>query len=50
MRAESPIATGTWYHVMSFDITQYHYRTVPELSQVWRVGASSDRAVHSNGG
>ena len=36
MRARFPFATGTWYHVMSFDITQYHDRTVPELSQVCR--------------
>src|SRR5258708_39268155 len=33
MRAVSPIATRTWYHVMSFDITQCHERTVPKLSQ-----------------
>jgi hypothetical protein len=33
MRAETPIATGTWYHVMSFDITQHHELSVPELSQ-----------------
>lgn len=34
MRAESPSATVTCYHVMSFDITQYPDRTVPELSQL----------------
>src|ERR1700728_2737408 len=33
MRAETPIATGTWYHVMSLDITQCHDLTVPKLSQ-----------------
>jgi hypothetical protein len=33
MRAQFPIATGIWYHVMSFDITQCHERSVPELSQ-----------------
>jgi len=33
MRAGSPVATGTSYHVMSFDITQCHDRTVPKLSQ-----------------
>jgi hypothetical protein len=33
MRAELPIATSTWYHVMSRDITQCHDPTVPELSQ-----------------
>ena len=33
MRAEIPIATGTWYHVMSRDITQCHDLTVPKLSQ-----------------
>jgi hypothetical protein len=32
MRAETPIATGTWYHVMSLDITQCHDLTVPKLS------------------
>ena len=34
MREETGFATGAWYHVMSFDITQSHDRTVPELSQV----------------
>jgi hypothetical protein len=29
MRVEFPIATGTWYHVMSLDITQCHERSVP---------------------
>jgi hypothetical protein len=33
MRVLMPVATGTWYHVMSFDITQCHERGVPELSQ-----------------
>jgi len=33
MRAVSPIATGTWYHVTSFDVTQCHDLTVPKLSQ-----------------
>jgi hypothetical protein len=33
MRMQFPIATGTWYHVMSFDITQCHDPTVPKLSQ-----------------
>jgi hypothetical protein len=33
MRAQIPIATGTWYHVMSLDITQRHDLTVPKLSQ-----------------
>src|SRR5215470_6671780 len=33
MRAVLPIATGTYSHVMSFDITQYHELTVPKLSQ-----------------
>ena len=33
MRARTPFATGTWYHLMSFDITQCHFRSVPELSQ-----------------
>ena len=33
MRAETPIATGTWYHVMSLDITQCHDLTVPKLAQ-----------------
>ena len=33
MRAWIPIATRTCYHVMSFDITQCHERTVPKLSQ-----------------
>ena len=33
MRAEIPFATGTWYHVMSRDITQFHFRSVPKLSQ-----------------
>src|SRR5258708_8206884 len=33
MRAVSPIATRTWYHVMSLDITQRHARTVPKLSE-----------------
>jgi hypothetical protein len=33
MRAELPIATSTWYHVMSRDITQCHDPSVPELSQ-----------------
>jgi hypothetical protein len=33
MRAMMPIATGTWYHVMSFDITQCHDRSVPKMSQ-----------------
>src|SRR5439155_8160072 len=33
MRAKTPIATGTCYHVMSRDITQCHLRTVPKLSQ-----------------
>src|SRR5882762_10610145 len=33
MRAVSPIATRTCYHVMSFDITLCHARTVPKLSQ-----------------
>ena len=32
MRARFPIATTTWYHVMSFDITQCHDRTTA-LSQ-----------------
>ena len=34
MRVEFPIATGTWYHVMSLDITQCHERSVPKLSQL----------------
>ena len=34
MRVLMPIATGTWYHVMSFDITQCHERSVPKLSQL----------------
>jgi len=33
MRGEFPVATATWYHVMSLDITQCHDRTVPKLSQ-----------------
>jgi len=33
MRAVFPIATVTWYHVMSFDITPCHERSVPKLSQ-----------------
>jgi hypothetical protein len=33
MRAQFPIATGTWYHVMSFDITQCHERSIPGMSQ-----------------
>jgi hypothetical protein len=32
MRDASPVATGTRYHVMSFDITQCHDRGVPKLS------------------
>ena len=32
MRVHFPIATGTWCHVMSFDITQCHDLTVPKLS------------------
>jgi hypothetical protein len=39
MRAQFPIATGTWYHVMSFDITQCHERSVPKLSQTIRFRA-----------
>jgi hypothetical protein len=31
--AESLVATGTWYHVMSFSITQCHERRVPKLPQ-----------------
>ena len=34
MRGGFPIATGTWYHVMSFDITQCHELSVPKLSQL----------------
>ena len=34
LRAEAPIATRTCCHVMSFDITQCHDRTVPKLSQL----------------
>ena len=33
MRADSPIATGICYHVVSRDITQCHDPTVPKLSQ-----------------
>ena len=33
IRAEEFPPPGTRYHVMSFDITQYHDRTVPELSR-----------------
>jgi hypothetical protein len=33
MRVDFPIATGGWHHVMSFDITQCHDRTVPKLSR-----------------
>ena len=33
MRAVFPIATVTWYHVMSFDITPCHERSVPKFSQ-----------------
>src|SRR5205807_6000069 len=33
MRVGFPIATGSWYHVMSRDITRRHELTVPELSQ-----------------
>jgi hypothetical protein len=32
MRVEFPIATGTCYHVMSRDITQCHFRSVPKMS------------------
>jgi hypothetical protein len=38
MRAMSPIATGTWYHVMSFDVTRRHDRAVPKLSRDPRRG------------
>jgi len=34
MRVEFPIATGTWYQVMSLDIKQCHERSVPKLSQL----------------
>jgi hypothetical protein len=43
MRAECLFATGTWYHVVSFDITQYHDRTVPKLSQVCRVAQQGEQ-------
>jgi hypothetical protein len=33
MRAGSPVATGTWYHLMSFDITRRHDRSVPNFSR-----------------
>jgi hypothetical protein len=33
MQAEIPIATDTWYHVMSLDITQCHDLSVPKLPQ-----------------
>ncbi len=39
-----PAATGIWYHVMSFDITQYHEQTVPELSQLDRLAAKGSLA------
>jgi hypothetical protein len=44
MRVQFLIATGTWYHVMSFDITQCHDLTVPKLSQRLR----SRRAAHDS--
>src|SRR5215469_1015506 len=31
-RTGFPVATGTWYHMMSFDITECHDRIVPKLS------------------
>jgi len=33
MRVQFPIATSTWYHAMSLDITECHERSVPKLSQ-----------------
>src|ERR1700733_1173823 len=46
MRAEAPIATGTWYHVMSLDITQCHFRSVPKLSQTRdQHGCLMDRTI-----
>src|SRR5262249_23223607 len=33
MRGQTPFTRGAWYHLMSFDITQCHDRSVPELSQ-----------------
>jgi hypothetical protein len=37
------VATGTWYHVMSFDITRCHDRTDPELSQLATQGVLAPR-------
>jgi hypothetical protein len=47
MRAASPVATNTWYHGMSFDITHGHARTVPKLSQqpLTRQDAPAQRAT-----
>ena len=36
MRAQNHFATATCHHLMSFDITQCHFRSVPELSQYLR--------------
>src|SRR5882762_1759051 len=48
MRAVSPIATRTSYHVMSFDITQCHDPTVPKLSQTARSRPASGVALRSD--
>jgi hypothetical protein len=34
MRAQTAFATGGWYHVMSFEITQCHFLSVPDLSRL----------------
>jgi hypothetical protein len=46
MRLATPVATSTWYHVMSFDITQCHECAVPKLSQrsLGSAGARVSRA------
>ena len=43
MRGQTPFATGVWYHLMSFDITQCHFRSVPELPQSPRIFRGSNR-------
>jgi hypothetical protein len=47
MRAGFPVATGTYYHVMSLDITQCHDPIVPKLSQCPPVAIAkeSDSAI-----
>jgi hypothetical protein len=46
-----PVApTGTWYHVMSLDITQCHDLTVPKLSQrlPLAIAKESDSVIFSS--